>query len=41
MVGHFSCFLLFIKVGTRLKGEFLIELEFGILVSSKGGSNRS
>lgn len=24
MVGYFSCFLLFIKVGTRLKGEFLI-----------------
>lgn len=40
MVGYFSCFLLFIKEGTRLKGEFLIELEFGMLVFEKKG-NRS
>lgn len=32
MVGYLSCFLLLIKVGTPSKGEFLIELEFGMLV---------
>ena len=32
MVGYLSRFLLLIKVGTRLKGESLIELEFGMLV---------
>lgn len=32
MVGYLSRFLLLIRVGTRLKGESLIELEFGMLV---------
>lgn len=32
MVGYLSRFLLLIRVRTRLKGESLIELEFGMLV---------
>lgn len=32
MVGYLSRFLLLIRAGTRLKGESLIELEFGLLV---------
>lgn len=32
MVGYLSRSLLLIRVGTRLKGESLIELEFGMLV---------
>lgn len=32
MVGYLSRFLLLIRVGTRLKGESLIELEFGMVV---------
>lgn len=32
MVGYLSRFLLLIRVGTWLKGESLIELEFGMLV---------
>ena len=32
MVGYLSRFLLLIRVGTRLKGESLIELEFGMFV---------
>ena len=32
MVRYLSRFLLLIRVGTRLKGESLIELEFGMLV---------
>lgn len=36
----FFMFSFVLKVGTRLKGEFLIELEFGMLVFEKKG-NRS
>ena len=32
MVGYLSRFLLLIRVGTRLKGESLIELGFGMVV---------
>ena len=37
MVGYLSRFLLLIRVGTRLKGESLIELEFGMLVFKEMG----
>jgi len=40
VVGYFSCFLLLIEVGTRLKGAFLIQLEFGMLGFERKG-NRS
>lgn len=35
MVGYLSRFLLLIRVGTRLKGESLIELEIEMLVLTR------